>query len=118
MIPQMTSKEAAPSAIQGTTSQTPNPTGSETRTRSGRIVKKPERYAPVEVCDDDYESNEYDSDESNSVSSDASIDPDDISSESDADENGNLDGFVVEDKSDESCTDSDVSGSSGSETDA
>ena len=94
---------------QDVTSQTPNPTGSETRTRSGRLIKKPERYTPVEVCEDDYASDEYDSEESSDVSSDVSVDPDDISSESDADEHGNLDGFVVEDKSDESVTESDVS---------
>lgn len=107
----------ASSAIPDTTSQTPNPTGNNLRTRSGRVVKKPERYAPVEVCDDDYASDEYDSEESSDVSSDVSVDPDDISSESDADENGNLGGFVVEDKSDASDIASDVSGS-GSETDA
>lgn len=107
----------ASSAIQDTTSPTPNPTASNVRTRSGRLVKKPERYAPVEVCEDDYASDEYDSEESSDVSSDVSVDPDDISSESDADEHGNLDGFVVEDKSDESVTESDVS-ESGSETDA
>lgn len=117
MKAQMTSKEVAQSEIQDTTSQIPSPTGSDTRTRSGRTVKKPVRYTPVEVCDDDYASDEYDSDESESVSSEASIDPDDISSESDADENGNLDGFVIEDKSDESDIESDVSATE-SETDA
>lgn len=91
--------------------------GSETRTRSGRIVKKPERYTPVEVCEDDYATDEYDSDESSSVSSEASIDPDDVSSESDADEHGNLDGFVVEDKSEVSDIESDVS-ASGSDSDS
>lgn len=114
---QMTSNVVASSVIQESTSQTPNPTGSETRTRSGRLVKKPERYTPVEVCEDDYASDEYDSEESSDVSSDVSVDPDDISTESDADEHGNLDGFVVEDKSDESGTESDVP-TSESETDA
>ena len=107
----------ASSAIPDSTSPTPNPTASNLKTRSGRVVKKPERYAPVEVCEDDYASDEYDSEESSDVSSDVSVDPDDISTESDADENGNLDGFVVEDKSDDGVTESDVSGS-GSETDA
>lgn len=120
MNDQMTSNEVAQTVTPGSTSLTPNPTGSEAsmRTRSGRIVKKPERYSPVEVCDDDYESNDYDSDISSDVSSEASVDPDDISGgESDADENGNLDGFVVEDKSDESDIESDVSAAE-SETDA
>ena len=111
MNPQMTSNEVASSAIPDITSQTPSPTDNNTRTRSGRIVKKPVRYAPVEACDDDYASDEYDSEESSDISSDVSVDPDDISSESDADENGNLGGFVVEDKSDASDIASDVSGS-------
>ena len=80
------------------------------RTRSGRTVKPPERYSPQEVCDDDYASDEYDSYESD-VSSEVSIDPDDISSESDADDEGNLAGFVV--KSDDEDIDSDVSASGG-----
>lgn len=97
----------------GTISQTQNPTGSNvTTTRSGRVVKKPERYVPVEVCDDDYSTNEYDSNESSDVSSEISIDPEDLSSESDADDHGNLDGFVVEDKNEESDIDSDVQTSS------
>lgn len=78
------------------------------RTRSGRVVKKPERYVPIEVCEDDYATDEYDSHESSDVSSEISIDPEDLSSESDADESGNLDGFVVEDKNDDSDIDSHV----------
>jgi hypothetical protein len=103
----MTSKLVAQSE---TISQTQNPTGSSDviRTRSGRVVKKPERYVPVEVCEDDYGTEDYDSRESSDVSSEISIDPEDLSSESDADEHGNLDGFVVEDKSEESDIDSDV----------
>lgn len=93
------------------TSPTPNPmdnSGNVVRTRSGRVVKKPERYVPIEVCEDDYSDNEYDSHESSDVSSEVSVDPDDISTETDADEHGNLDGFVVEDKNEESDIDSDV----------
>ena len=80
------------------TSQTPEVTGSK-RTRSGRTVKAPERYTPQEVCEDDYADDDYDSNESGSVSSEVSYDTEDISSESDADEEGNLAGFIVEDKS-------------------
>ena len=69
------------------------------RTRSGRVVKKPERYTPVEVCEDDYAPEDYDSNESSDVSSEVSYDSEDISSESDADDNGNLRDFVVEDSS-------------------
>lgn len=82
------------------------------RTRSGRIVKPPERYAPIEVCEDDFAEDEYDSTDLSDVSSEASFDPEEMSSESDADENGNLGGFVVEDKSDASDECSDVSATS------
>ena len=82
----------------GNTSQTPKVTGSN-RTRSGRTIKAPERYTPQEVCEDDYADDDYDTEESGSVSSEVSYDTEDISSESDADEEGNLAGFIVEDKS-------------------
>ena len=102
------------------TFQTPEATGNKpvTRTRSGRTVKAPERYTPQEVCEDDYATEEYDSDESSIHSSEVSYDTEDISSESDADEEGNLAGFVVEDKSssDSESNGSDVRSESG-ETD-
>jgi len=89
-----------------------------TRTRSGRTVKAPERYTPQEVCEDDYADDDYDSQESGSVSSEVSYDTEDISSESDADGEGNLAGFIVEDKSssDSESNGSDVR-SESSETD-
>ena len=83
-----------------------------TRTRSGRAVKTPVRYVPVEVCDDDFDEGDYDSTDLSDVSSEASYDSEEMTSESDADDNGNLDGFVVEDKTDASDIESDVSGSS------
>lgn len=88
------------------------------RTRSGRIVKAPERYVPQEICEDDYDDEDYDSHESGTVSSEVSYDTEDISSESDADADGNLEGFVVEDKtsSDSEDNGSDVQ-SDSSETD-
>jgi len=103
------------------TSQTPEVTDSSkpvTRTRSGRTVKAPERYTPQEVCEDDYADEDYDTEESGSVSSEVSYDTEDISSESDADEEGNLAGFIVEDKSssDSEGNGSDVRSESG-ETD-
>ena len=99
------------------TSPIPEVTGSK-RTRSGRAVKAPERYTPQEVCDDDYADEDYDSNESGSVSSEVSYDTEDISSESDADPEGNLAGFIVEDKSssDSESNGSDVRSESG-ETD-
>ena len=102
------------------TFQTPEATASNpmTRTRSGRAVKAPERYTPQEVCEDDYADDDYDSNESGSVSSEVSYDTEDISSESDADPEGNLAGFIVEDKSssDSESNGSDVRSESG-ETD-
>lgn len=90
-------------------SPTPEVTGSEpvTRTRSGRAVRAPVRYTPQEVCEDDYADEDYDTEESGSVSSEVSYDTEDISSESDADVDGNLEGFVVEDKT---SSDSDSNG--------
>ena len=82
-------------------------TENETRTRSGRVSKPPVRYEPVEQVEDDYAADDYDSDESD-VSSVASSDNDDEEEdESDADEDGNLDGFVVPDKSETSDSESD-----------
>ena len=102
------------------TSQTPTVTDNSpvTRTRSGRTVKAPERYTPQEVCEDDYADDDYDTEESGSVSSEVSYDTEDISSESDADPEGNLAGFIVEDKSssDSESNGSDVRSESG-ETD-
>ena len=91
----------APEKPSANTFQTPEVTDSKpaTRTRSGRTVKAPERYTPQEVCEDDYADDDYDTQESGSVSSEVSYDTEDISSESDADEEGNLAGFIVEDKS-------------------
>lgn len=63
-------------------------------TRSGRQIKKPERYEPEEICEDDDDEEEaediFSSDESESESD-----------EEDADENGNLKGFVVSDSDEE-----------------
>lgn len=115
-MPPKTPAEAAPSVTPESTSPPPGnvvtPALPQQRTRSGRIVKQPERWSPQERCEDDYASDEYDSDESSLHTSDDECDTDDISSESDADEDGNLAGFVV--KSDDDCTDSDVSATGGS----
>ena len=65
-------------------------------TRSGRVSKKPERYEPIEQVEDDY-SDEEDEDYSDEEDLCETEDED----EDDADENGNLDGFVVSDEDDE-----------------
>ena len=110
------STEAAPSVTPEPTSQPLAPVPEEnqvvTRTRSGRAVKAPVRYVPVEVCEDDFDEGDYDSTDLSDISSEASYDSEEMTSESDADDNGNLDGFVVEDKTDASDIESDVSGSS------
>ena len=82
-------------------------TDSSARTRSGRVVKKPDRYEPVEQVEDDYAPEDYDSDESSVSSTPSSDESDEYDDESDADDEGNLDGFVVPDKSESSESDSD-----------
>jgi hypothetical protein len=71
-----------------------------TKTRFGRISKPPTRYEPIEKVEDDYSEEDYDTEDPEDVSEEIETDSDD--EESDADENGNLDGFVVSDKSEES----------------
>ena len=67
-------------------------------TRSGRQVKKPVLYEPKEICEDDYD----DGDESEEEGEDIfSSDEESESDEEDADENGNLKGFVVSDSDEE-----------------
>ena len=92
-------------------SQPPSdPTVSEptTRTRSGRVSKPPTRYEPVEQVEDDDATEDDDTDASD-VSEISTIheSDDEISDDEDADEYGNLDGFVVPDKSE---SDSDDNG--------
>ena len=76
----------------------------DTRTRSGRIIKKPDTFKPTEtVLEDDYAEDEHDTD------FDSDIDTDDeiySGSESEYDheeehDNGNLEGSVVDDGSEE-----------------
>jgi hypothetical protein len=82
-------------------------TSNNVRTRSGRVSKPPERYEPVEQVEDDYASEDYDTDEVSEVSSEVSYDESEDEGEDDADENGNLDGFVVSDKSESDDSDTD-----------
>jgi len=76
-------------------------------TRSGRTVKKPDRYEPVEQVEDDYAAEDYDSDESSINESGVEYEDSEFSSEDDADDDGNLDGFVIADKSESDSDDSD-----------
>ena len=75
----------------------PNSLIMETRTRSGRVVKKPEIYTPDEVVEDDFSESDYDSNDD--CSDVESIRTDDESGQEDEDD---LDGFIVPD--DEDCS--------------
>lgn len=67
-------------------------------TRSGRQIKKPVKYEPVEICTDDYTDDDDDEGEDIlSVSEYSSEDEDE-----DTDDNGNLKGFVVDDEDEDS----------------
>jgi hypothetical protein len=71
-----------------------------TRTRFGRVVKKPTLYVPVEtVLDDDYATDEHDDTDSESLidTEDEYKSDDESDDDEDADENGNLKDFVVDD---------------------
>lgn len=74
-------------------------------TRSGRTIKKPDLFKATEhVLEDDYLSDEYDSDFNSTIDSDeecSSDEDEDEDDEEDADENGNLKGFVVDESDSE-----------------
>ena len=63
-----------------------------TRTRSGRLVKKPDRYVPIEKVEDDYATDEYDTDIDDDSDSEV---PSEESSDSDSE--GSLVDFIVPD---------------------
>jgi|TARA_X000001036_G_scaffold186359_1_gene175703 hypothetical protein len=71
------------------------------KTRSGRVSKAPVRLELFEDVEDDYKQDEYDTDEDLLNSDDEDfLSDDDIEndeSDEDADDNGNLKGFVVDD---------------------
>ena len=76
------------------------------KTRSGRIVKKPDRYEPDEIPEDDFDDSDdevEEEDESESDEEELESDEESESDEEDADENGNLKGFVVSDEEDDEC---------------
>ena len=67
-----------------------------TTTRSGRLVKKPERYEPIEKVEDDFSSDEYDTEDDN-VSDVPSEYTENEDEESDSE--GSLVDFIVPDDS-------------------
>lgn len=81
-----------------------------TRTRYGRVSKPPVKYEPIEKVEDDYATDDYDSDESEIASNFEDDEDEEEDDEDDADDDGNLDGFVVADKSESSESDSEDDG--------
>ena len=71
------------------------------RTRSGRLVKKPERYVPTEKVEDDYATDEHDTDDDVDTETETEIEEDD---DDDDDSEGSLVDFVVPDESESSDT--------------
>ena len=68
----------------------------QTRTRSGRQIKKPEIYQPEEtILEDDYASDEHDSDFDSDIDTEDEYYSDDDSEDSEDD--GSLKDFVVDD---------------------
>lgn len=79
------------------------------QTRYGRVIRKPQMYTPEDVkLEDDFSDSDYDESESD-VSTDISYESEELEdSESDADENGNLAEFIVEENSENNNEESDV----------
>jgi len=74
--------------------------------RSGRVIKAPVLYEPVEKPEDDFKEDEYDedADADGSELDEEEEEDEDEDEDEDADEYGNLKGFVVEDdEDDEDC---------------
>ena len=69
-----------------------------TKTRSGRVVKKPNRYIPTEKVEDDYSTEDYDTDDDPEDSDVPSI----VSSSEDDDSEGSLADFIVDESESES----------------
>jgi|TARA_B100000287_G_scaffold151938_1_gene143684 hypothetical protein len=73
----------------------------QTRTRSGRRIKKPELFEPTETnIEDDYGEDEHDTDFDSDIDTDEELYSDDDEYSDDDDENENLEGFVVDDDED------------------
>lgn len=73
----------------------------ETRTRSGRQIKKPDFYQPEEtVLEDDYAPDEHDSDLGSDIDTEDEYESDD--DDDDDDDEGSLKDFIADDDDDES----------------
>lgn len=65
------------------------------KTRSGRVVKKPNRYIPTEKVEDDYSTDEYDTEDDEL--SDSDVPSIESSEDDDSDTEGSLADFIVDD---------------------
>lgn len=54
------------------------------KTRSGRTVKKPDKWIPQEECEDDFNDDEYDTDDGSDVSSTISMSEDECDEDDDS----------------------------------
>ena len=72
-----------------------------TKTRSGRISKKPKNYEPDEIPEDDFLEDEYDDDYEECVDDEdfSESDSGELTDDEDVDDNGNLKDFIVDDDS-------------------
>ncbi len=68
------------------------------KTRSGRVIKQPVRYEPVEKVEDDFSDSEIESHWDSDISSEVSYDPEDVADEESSDD----DSFIVPDSESES----------------
>jgi hypothetical protein len=70
--------------------------------RSGRVIKAPVLYEPVEKPEDDFKEDEYDEDaDADGSDLDEEEEDEEDDEDEDADEHGNLKGFVVDDEDDD-----------------
>ena len=77
-----------------------------TRTRSGRLANPPQRYVPVETITDDFNDDEYDSDDpygtkDSDFENDHDEDEDDEDEEDDDDDEGSLKDFIASEEDEE-----------------
>ena len=74
-------------------------------TRSGRTIKKPEKWEPEEIPEDDFENEDYDDDfeeeDDDDDDDEDEEDDDDEEDEEDDDDVGSLKDFIVDDEKEE-----------------
>ena len=77
----------------------------DTRTRSGRQIKKPQFYQPEEtVLEDDYAPDEYDSDLGSNIDTEDEYESSDDDEDEDDEDEGSLKDFVIDDEEEEEDT--------------